>query len=132
MLGWAWIFIIEGCLTIVLGLASFWLLPDSPNFSGKWLSDIEVRYMNVLYRKYRGIRREEQKMNELPEEKTTNRRQKMKVLLSVLTDWQIYLQALIFMASSVPTYALKFTLPQIMVSLEYIQILTFTVRLTGD
>ena len=80
--------------------------------------------MNVLYRKYRGIRREEQKMNELPEEKTTNRRQKMKVLLSVLTDWQIYLQALIFMASSVPTYALKFTLPQIMVSLECIQILT--------
>ncbi|KAL2067198.1 hypothetical protein VTL71DRAFT_1622 [Oculimacula yallundae] len=117
--GWAWIFIIEGVLTIVLGLASFWLLPDSPNFSGKWLSVVEVKYMNALYRKYRGIRREEQKMNELPEEKAMNRKQKMKVLFSVLTDWQIYLQAMIFMASSVPTYALKFTLPQIMVNMGF-------------
>lgn len=33
--------------------------------------------------------------------------------LSVIKEWQLYPQALIFMSSSVPTYALKFTLPQI-------------------
>lgn len=48
-----------------------------------------------------------------------NKKQKIKVLVSVLTDRQIYLQALIFMASSFPTYALKFTLPQIMVNMGF-------------
>ncbi|KAL2272676.1 hypothetical protein FJTKL_06232 [Diaporthe vaccinii] len=33
--------------------------------------------------------------------------------LSVIKEWQLYPQALIFMSSLVPTYALKFTLPQI-------------------
>lgn len=48
-----------------------------------------------------------------------NKKQRIKTLVSVLTDWQIFLQALIFMASSVPTYALKFTLPQIMVNMGF-------------
>jgi hypothetical protein len=114
--GWAWIFIIEGLLTIVGGVAAFWVLPDSPNHSGKWLKEHEVKYLNLLYRKYRGIRIEDQPKVTNPEEKALNRKLKLRTLVSVLTDWQIYLQSLIFMASSVPTYALKFTLPQIMVS----------------
>jgi MFS family permease len=118
-IGWAWIFILEGALTVVLGVSSFWLLPDSPSHSGRWLAEPEVRYLNLLYRKYRGVRREDRKSNELPEEKAMSKRQKINVLVSVLTDWQIYLQSLIFMASSVPTYALKFTLPQIMVNMGF-------------
>ncbi|KAJ8110811.1 hypothetical protein OPT61_g6440 [Boeremia exigua] len=117
--GWSWIFIIEGILTVVLGGAAFWLLPDSPNHSGRWLADPEVKYLNLLYRKYRGIRREDQKKTETAEEKAENKKQKMKTLISVLTDWQIYFQSFIFMASSVPTYALKFTLPQIMVNMGF-------------
>ncbi|WP_440976656.1 hypothetical protein, partial [Pseudoxanthomonas winnipegensis] len=79
----------------------------------------EIRYLNLLYRKHRGIRREDRKAAELPEEKAMNQKQGFKVLLSLLTDWQIFLQALIFMASSVSTYTLKFTLPQIMVAREF-------------
>lgn len=104
---------------MALGVCSFWLLPDSPTQSGKWLVEPEVKYLNLLYRKYRGIRREDQISSELPEVKAFNKKQKIKVLFSVLTDWQIYLQSLIFMASSVPTYALKFTLPQIMVNMGF-------------
>jgi MFS family permease len=117
--GWNWIFIIEGVMTVVLGVASFWLLPDSPSKSGKWLAEPEVKYLNLLYRKYRGIRREDRAILDLPEEKALDRKQKIKVVISVFTDWQIYLQSLIFMASSVPTYALKFTLPQIMVNMGF-------------
>jgi sugar phosphate permease len=117
--GWAWIFIIEGILTVVLGLAAFWLLPDSPSQSGRWLAEPEVKYLNLLYRKHRGIRREDQKSAELPEEKAFNKKQKVKVLVSVLTDWQIYGQTFIWWSSSVPTYALKFTLPQIMVNMGF-------------
>lgn len=117
--GWSWIFIIEGIITVLLGVGSFWLLPDSPSRSGRWLAEPDMRYLNVLYRKHRGIRREDEKRMELPEEKVMNKKQKIKVLVSVLTDWQIFLQSLIFMASSVPTYALKFTLPQIMVNMGF-------------
>ena len=38
-LGWAWIFIIEGIMTVVLGVSSFFLLPDSMNASGRWLAE---------------------------------------------------------------------------------------------
>lgn len=106
-------------MTVVLGVSSFWLLPDSPTHSSRWLAESDIRYLNLLYRKYRGIRREDQKIAESPEEKAEHRKLKIKTLISVLTDWQIYFQSLIFMASSVPTYALKFTLPQIMVNMGF-------------
>lgn len=117
--GWNWIFIIEGILTVALGVGAFWLLPNSPNHSRRWLKENEIEYLNLLYRKYRGIRREDRKANESAEEKEMNKKQRFKLLFSVLTDWQIYCQALIFMASSVPTYAMKFTLPQIMVNMGF-------------
>lgn len=116
--GWRWIFIIEGIMTVLLGLAAFFILPDSPSHSGRWLSVDEINYLNGLYRKYRASHSQpdtppEERENPVPKTR------KWKVLRSVLTDWQIYLQALIFMSSSVPTYALKFTLPQIMVNMGF-------------
>ena len=36
-----------------------------------------------------------------------------KVLWSVLTDWQIYLLGLVYCSSTVPNYALKFSMPTI-------------------
>lgn len=112
--GWRWIFIIEGLLTVVLGISAFFILPDSPAHSKRWLSEDEIRYLQQLYRKYRG-----RKTSHSPEEAKETWAQKLKVLRSVLTDWQIFLQSLIFMSSSVPTYALKFTLPQIMVNMGF-------------
>lgn len=95
------------------------MIPDSPNRSRRWLQASEVKYLNLLYRKFRGIRIDDRPKVTEPEEKAAHRKQSRKTLLSVLTDWQIYLTALIFMASSVPTYALKFTLPQIMSNMGY-------------
>lgn len=115
--GWRWIFIIEGVLTILFGVAAFFILPDSPSLSSKWLSAAEIRYLNFLYDKHRrGTFNEEVNLEgESPRPKSSS----WKTLLSVVTDWQIYLQSLIFMSSSVPTYALKFTLPQIMVNMGF-------------
>ncbi|KAL2848910.1 major facilitator superfamily domain-containing protein [Aspergillus pseudoustus] len=113
--GWRWIFLLEGALTVLLGLASFFILPDSPSQSSRWLSEKEIGYLDALYRKYRAAhRQQDHPLNEAP-----TSHQKWKVVFSVLTDWQIYLQGLIFMSSSVPTYALKFTLPQIMVNMGF-------------
>jgi ACS family tartrate transporter-like MFS transporter len=38
--GWQWLFLLEGLPTVVLGVAMFWLLPDSPA-SARWLSPDE-------------------------------------------------------------------------------------------
>ena len=38
--GWQWLFLVEGLPTVLLGLAMFWLLPDSPATS-RWLSEDE-------------------------------------------------------------------------------------------
>ena len=38
--GWQWLFLLEGVPTVMLGVAMFWLLPDSPATS-RWLSDDE-------------------------------------------------------------------------------------------
>lgn len=85
--GWRWIFLLEGALTVILGLAFFFILPDSPSQSSRWLSEHEIRYLNALYRKYRGIHAQQERSVE----ETTKNPQNWKVAISVLTDWQIYL-----------------------------------------
>jgi predicted MFS family arabinose efflux permease len=114
--GWRWIFLIEGLLTVLLGVGSFWLLPDSPEHSRKWLKDEEVTYLNLLHRRYRGSK-QEQAVD--PDTIVEKKKEKRKQFYAVMTDWQLYLQAFIFMASAVPTYALKFTLPQIIVNMGF-------------
>lgn len=47
------------------------------------------------------------------------KKSKWPILRSVLTDWQIYLQSLVFMSSAVPNYALKFTMPQIILNMAF-------------
>ena len=38
--GWAWIFILEGLMTVVAGFLSFWIIQDFPD-NAKFLTDIE-------------------------------------------------------------------------------------------
>lgn len=107
---WRWIFIIEGLISLVLGLSCFFVLPDSPSLSGRWLSEREVQFLNRLHEEHRAARKQPEPENE--------KRHKVQraVLLSVLADWQIYLQSLIFISSLMPAYALKFTMPQIILN----------------
>lgn len=42
--GWQWLFLLEGAPTVALGIAMFWLLPDSPQ-SARWLKDDERRWI---------------------------------------------------------------------------------------
>jgi MFS family permease len=114
--GWRWIFLIEGILTVVFGILSFWLLPDSPKQSHKWLMEDEIMYLTLLHRRYRGSQQERVVDPDTIAEKKHEKRQQF---WAVMTDWQLYLQAFIFMSSAVPTYALKFTLPQIMVNMGF-------------
>ena len=43
--GWQWLFLLEGLPTVALGVAMFWLLPDSPA-SVRWLGDDERAWID--------------------------------------------------------------------------------------
>ena len=45
--GWAWIFILEGIVTVMIGAATFFVLPDTPSLSSKWLDADEIRYLEL-------------------------------------------------------------------------------------
>lgn len=106
--GWRWIFIIEGLASVAIGVTTFFLLPDTPSLSGRWLKPEEQRFLNLVHHATRGSARDQ-----LTEPGQKKRLVKWSTVKAVLTDKHIYLQALVYMSNSVPNYALKFTMPQI-------------------
>ena len=40
--GWRWIFLIEGMVTVILGVATLFVLVDSPAHGRKWLRQEEI------------------------------------------------------------------------------------------
>lgn len=109
--GWRWIFIIEGLASVFFGIAGFFALPDTPQLSTKRLNARQIRFLELTHVITRGQPTAE------GAELTT--RDKLATLWSVLKDFQTYLHALSMMASVVPAYGLKFTLPQIMKNMGF-------------
>jgi hypothetical protein len=86
-----------------MGVAVFWLLPDSPDHAvGRWLTQDEARFLrlsNIVTRgvpKKRGVNADGKK-----------ERVRWGIFGQVAKDWQIYLQAMIFASNAVPNYGLK-------------------------
>ncbi|KAI1880328.1 hypothetical protein JX265_001949 [Neoarthrinium moseri] len=99
--GWRWIFIVEGAVTVFLGLAMPLLISDSLERVG-WLSDTEKRVLDLRLR-LSGVRTNSEESDKFS----------WKLLLQTMTDWKIALGILIAFANSVPNAAFKFTMPQI-------------------
>lgn len=84
--GWAWIFILEGLATIVIGIASFWLVHDFPD---------EAKFLSVDDR-HRVLRR-------LAEDKQGSSKHEdfqVSYLWQVLKDWKTYTGMIIYMGKS--------------------------------
>ena len=45
---WAWIFIIEGLLTVLVGITSFWVIQDFPD-TAKFLTEDERKGQSLAY-----------------------------------------------------------------------------------
>ncbi|KAJ6071008.1 hypothetical protein N7467_012327 [Penicillium canescens] len=45
--GWRWIFILEDLASVVLGVACFFMLIDTPAISKRWLNEEEIRYLEL-------------------------------------------------------------------------------------
>lgn len=107
--GWRWIFIIEGIVTVLLAAFCYFCLVDSPQLSSGWLNPDEIRYLLLRKQAQRGHLVVDENVNKFD----------WKTLLSVFTDWHLYLQVLNIWSNTVPNYGLKFSLPQIIKNMGY-------------
>ncbi|KAL4863851.1 hypothetical protein BDV12DRAFT_206161 [Aspergillus spectabilis] len=105
--GWRWIFIIEGLATIGLAIMCFFLLLDSPSLSSSWLTPSEIRFLEV--------RQIANSVQTTPKKHGVD----WPAILSVLTDWKVYLLILGSWSNAVPNYAMKFTMPQIITGMGF-------------
>lgn len=93
----------EGIITVVFGVVTPWALTDTPAVRPKWLNTEEQDYL---------IRRMIVQ-NGGEEADKAGIHLSGSLLLAVVTDWQYYLLILVNWANVIPSYGLKFTLPQI-------------------
>ncbi|KFZ00427.1 hypothetical protein V498_00084 [Pseudogymnoascus sp. VKM F-4517 (FW-2822)] len=101
--GWSWIFIIEGLLTIVVGVAAYFVIVDTPE-KAKFVTDedrAEIR------------RRIAHDTNELADEFD------MRYVWDALTDWKIWAHCLCTIGTFTPVYSFSFFLPTVIKNLGY-------------
>ncbi|KAL0938394.1 major facilitator superfamily transporter [Colletotrichum truncatum] len=97
--GWSWIFILEGLLTVVFGVASFWMVHDFPD-EAKFLSpDDRARVIRRL--------KADQQASAVYEEF------KMKYFWQAMADWKMWMAMVIYMGCDMPLYAFSLFLPTI-------------------
>ncbi|KAH8676100.1 major facilitator superfamily domain-containing protein [Xylariales sp. PMI_506] len=103
--GWAWIFILEGLLTIVFAIGSFWMVHDFPD-DAKFLSEPD------RVRVIRRLKLDQQSSAEHEEFKMT-------YLWASLKDWKMWLGMVIYMGCDMPLYAFSLFLPTIVQQLGW-------------
>ncbi|KAK1757860.1 putative transporter [Echria macrotheca] len=97
--GWAWIFILEGLLTVAVALVSFWLVQDFPG-TAKFLSEPDrVRVIRRLKLDNQSAAHSE--------------RFRKSYLFDALKDWKMWLGMVIYMGCDMPLYAFSLFLPTI-------------------
>ncbi|KAF8168456.1 high-affinity nicotinic acid transporter [Crassisporium funariophilum] len=102
--GWQWIFAIEGIITIVLGILTWLYIPDFPQKS---------KFLNEEQRKMILDRVEADRGDSVPDKMT---RAKM---IKHLSDPLVWAFAFMFLASTVPAYAIGFFITIILSGMGY-------------
>lgn len=108
--GWRWIFIIEGIGSVAAGCLCFTFLLDTPALSGRWLDANEIRYLELRQIAHHGV---------TSAIRETEKRNKWKILKSVICDWHLYPLICIYWSNAAPNYGLKFSMPQLIRSMGY-------------
>lgn len=103
--GWAWIFIIEGACTIIVGLVSYLIVADFPDEATFLSSDDKAR---VVLR----LKRDNQSSAEYEEFK-------MHYVWEAIKDWKTYAGMLLYMGPLMPLYAFSLFLPSIVENLSF-------------
>jgi len=99
--GWAWIFILEGLLTIMAGIASFWAVYDFPD-------DPKTKFLTAED-KARAINR----LKEDHQSSAKHERFDMMYVYRALRDWKMWLGMMIYSGCTMPLYAFSMFLPTV-------------------
>lgn len=119
--GWRWIFLLEGLVTFLAGVAAFWLFPLFPK-EAHFLTPLEREF--VQYRVHYSSNLDGQKLGlrsagaqaVLGEDNSNDRRW----LWAVFKDWQCWFQLMTYMGVLLPLYAISMFTPTIVKSLGYL------------
>jgi len=102
---WAWIFILEGLLTVIAGAMSFWIIQDFPD-TAKFLTEAE---RTVVIRRL-------QQDNQFS---AAGEIFKFKYIIMSMKDWKTWLGMLVYMGADMPLYAFSLFLPTIINQLGF-------------
>ncbi|KAJ0121103.1 inner membrane transport protein yfav [Diaporthe amygdali] len=112
--GWRWIFIIEGLMTVVIGVITVFCLVDLPSNSTRWLSPDELRFLEVQRKLKQGGLSADGSDVEGGELGFQWYQLKM-----VFTNWRNCLLALCLACQAVGFYGVKFNLPTLTESMGF-------------
>jgi len=102
---WAWIFILEGLVTVVAGLASFWIVQDFPD-NAKFLTKAERAFV---------IRR----LQDDDQFSAGGEKLRWKYIMQSLLDWKTWVAMLVYAGADGPLYAFSLFLPSIINELGF-------------
>ena len=103
--GWAWIFILEGIVTVIIGIISFWVVQDFPD---------EAKFLSIDDRR-RVIRR----LKEDKQSSAEHEEFKMAYFWASVKDWKTYTGMIIYMGCDGALYAFSLFVPTIIKDLGY-------------
>ncbi|KIV81005.1 hypothetical protein PV11_08459 [Exophiala sideris] len=123
--GWQWILILEGAITIAVGIAVPFVLPDSPE-RARWLTPEEQVFIRRRLELDSGT--EKGRVETLDHFHS-------KYLIAAISDWKLWFTVFIYWGNTIPVYAFTFTAPTIILELGYTsyqaQLLTIPVYTAG-
>jgi MFS family permease len=103
--GWAWIFILEGLATVIVGIVSYWMVHDFPDEATFLKPDERARVLRRLAADKQAS--------------ATHEDFKMEYLWASLKDWKTYMFAIIYMGADGSLYAFSLFVPSIINELGY-------------
>ncbi|KXX79013.1 High-affinity nicotinic acid transporter [Madurella mycetomatis] len=103
--GWRWIFILEGCFTVLVSLIFLFTFPSFPEQS-TWLRDDEREFVKARLRADQG--------NSGAERPIT-----LRDVATVMSDYKIWLGGLMYFGLIVPAYSYAYFAPTIIQSYRY-------------
>ncbi|KAJ6518934.1 MFS general substrate transporter [Mycena sanguinolenta] len=102
---WAWIFIIEGLATILVGIASYWMVQDFPD-TAKFLTESERTF---VIRRLQGD----------DQYSAAGEKLKMKNVTASFRDWKTWFSMVQLMGCDMPLYAFSLFTPSIINQLGF-------------